>query len=57
MNSFELIPHICKAFISIERCNLGVTSRKVPAFLQGLFSSSSVGAGDEDRTRDPLLGN
>ena len=43
-------------FIQVERCNLGVTSRKAPAFLQGLFSSSSVGAGDEDRTRDPLLG-
>ena len=43
-------------FIQVERCNLGVTSRKVPAFLQGLLSSSSGGAGDEDRTRDPLLG-
>jgi len=36
--------------------NIGSTSRKAPAFLQGLFSSSSVGAGDGDRTRDPLLG-
>ena len=35
---------------------IGVTSRKAPTFLRGLFSSSSVGAEEEIRTPDPLLG-
>ena len=30
--------------------------RKAPTFLRGLFSSSSVGAEEEIRTPDPLLG-
>ena len=36
---------------------IAVTSRKAPTFLRGLFSSSSVGAEEEIRTPDPLLGN
>ena len=34
-------------FIQVERCNLGVTSRKAPAFLQGLlqFELRLVGGG------------
>ena len=43
-------------FIWCYYCNFTVTSRKALTFLWGLLSSSSVGAGDEDRTRDPLLG-
>ena len=35
---------------------IAVTSRKAPTFLRGLFSSSSVGAEEEIRTPDPLLG-
>ena len=38
---------IDKAINSVERCNLGVTSRKAPAFLQGLlqFELRLVGGG------------
>ena len=36
---------------------IGSTTRKVPAFLRGLFSSGSDGAEEEIRTPDPLLGN
>ncbi len=35
---------------------VAVNHRKAPAFLRGLLSSTATGAGDEDRTRDPLLG-
>ena len=36
--------------------SIGTINRKAPAFLRGLLSLVLYGAGDEDRTRDPLLG-